>query len=119
MVAAAFLIATLACTLASQIAQKKLSERFVLVGVDNTLAFYLRERLFWFALAMLAVALVCWIVVIDIWPIGIAYPLLSINYVLMQFASRTLFSEEISPRRWVGVLTITSGVALVAGGGFS
>jgi drug/metabolite transporter (DMT)-like permease len=43
-------------------------------------------------------------------------PVTSIGYVLVAVVGRLLLNEEISPRRWAGILLIMGGVALVGGG---
>ena len=113
------LIATLLLTLASQVSQKRLSLRFVARAAadtpDNVLRFYITAPLFWFALIALALGLACWILVLDAWAVGTAYPLLSINFILMQAASRYFFNEPLSWRQVAGVVLILLGVALVSG----
>lgn len=115
MFAAVCLVTTLVLTLASQVAQKLVSIRFVAQANRSALRFYLHEPWFWFALTSLGLAMCCWIVVLDVWPVGTAYPLLSINYALMQIVAKFVFHETVSLRRWIGVLLIVAGVTLVAG----
>jgi drug/metabolite transporter (DMT)-like permease len=43
-------------------------------------------------------------------------PVTSISYVLVAFAGRWWLNEQITPQRWVGILLIVAGVALVGGG---
>jgi undecaprenyl phosphate-alpha-L-ara4N flippase subunit ArnE len=42
-----------------------------------------------------------------------AYPMISLGYVLVVLASRLFFGERVSASRWVAVLIICAGVALV------
>jgi len=44
-------------------------------------------------------------------------PVTSIGYVLVALAGRILLHEEISVKRWAGILLIMAGVALVSGSG--
>ncbi len=43
-------------------------------------------------------------------------PVTSIGYVLVALASKLLLHEQITHRRWMGILLIVAGVALVSGG---
>jgi uncharacterized membrane protein len=43
-------------------------------------------------------------------------PVTSIGYVLVAIVGRVLLNEQITSRRWTGILLIMAGVALVSGG---
>jgi drug/metabolite transporter (DMT)-like permease len=43
-------------------------------------------------------------------------PVTSVGYVLVALAGRMLLHEQITPKRWMGILLIMTGVALVSGG---
>jgi uncharacterized membrane protein len=43
-------------------------------------------------------------------------PLTSVGYVLVALAGELLLHEQISARRWTGIMLIMTGVALVSGG---
>ena len=43
-------------------------------------------------------------------------PVTSIGYVLVALAGRVLLNEQISAKRWAGIILIMAGVALVSGG---
>ncbi len=43
-------------------------------------------------------------------------PVTSIGYVLVALAGRVLLHEQISAKRWAGIVLIMAGVALVSGG---
>jgi drug/metabolite transporter (DMT)-like permease len=43
-------------------------------------------------------------------------PVTSIGYVLVALAGRLLLNEQITSKRWAGILLIVAGVALVSGG---
>ncbi len=45
--------------------------------------------------------------------LSVAYPTVSLGYVLVIVMSRVLFRERVSAARWVGVIIICTGVALV------
>lgn len=54
-----------------------------------------------------------WLVVISRIPLSIAYPMLSVSYVLVIIAAWLLLKESISVTRLVGAFVIISGVMIV------
>ena len=65
-------------------------------------------------LALYVVATIIWFVVLSRADHSYAYPLQSLAYVLGVVAAWFLFKEVIPPTRWLGVMVIMSGVALVS-----
>ena len=43
-------------------------------------------------------------------------PVTAVGYVLVAIVGRVLLDEQISPKRWAGIVLIMAGVALVSGG---
>ena len=43
-----------------------------------------------------------------------AYPMVSLSYVLGMVAAIVVFREEVSPTQWLGVLLIMAGCYLIA-----
>ncbi len=65
--------------------------------------------------------LVCYVISVGVWlaalsrvPVSVAYPLLSIGYVVNAFAAYYLFGESLSGIKLVGIAVIIVGVVLVA-----
>jgi drug/metabolite transporter (DMT)-like permease len=54
-----------------------------------------------------------WLAVISRWPLSLAYPLLSISYILGIIASVLFLHERVTLLQLVGVLVIVAGVSLV------
>ncbi len=46
-------------------------------------------------------------------PISVAYPMASLNLVLITVAARAFFGEQVSPLRWGGVALVLAGVILI------
>ncbi|MGG2140887.1 4-amino-4-deoxy-L-arabinose-phosphoundecaprenol flippase subunit ArnE [Symbiopectobacterium sp. RP] len=65
------------------------------------------------ALLLLALALLLWLVVLQQLPVGIAYPMLSLNLVWITLAARWIWQEPIGWRHSLGILFIISGVVLL------
>ena len=64
-----------------------------------------------------AVSVVVWIVALSRVDVSIAYPMLSIGYVVNALLAMWLFGETVSPLRWAGIAVILVGVTLVARSG--
>jgi len=65
-------------------------------------------------LACYAVSVVVWVIALSRVPVSIAYPMLSIGYVVNAIAAWQLLGESLSPLRLSGIGVIIVGVFLVA-----
>ena len=61
-----------------------------------------------------AFSLVVWIMALSRVPVSIAYPMLSIGYVVSAVAAYFLFGETLGVSRWLGIGFIIVGVWLVS-----
>jgi multidrug transporter EmrE-like cation transporter len=68
-------------------------------------------------LACYAVSVVVWIVALSRVEVSIAYPMLSIGYVVNALLAWWLFGEDVNAQRWLGIGVICVGVVLVARSG--
>lgn len=64
------------------------------------------------ALACLGLAMVLWLLVLQNVPVGIAYPMLSLNFVWVTLAAVKLWHEPVSMRHWCGVAFIIGGIVI-------
>jgi multidrug transporter EmrE-like cation transporter len=87
------------------------------VGPDNLLATTGRVLSQWPIVAGLA----CYVVSVGVWIVGlsrvevsIAYPMLSLGYVVNALAAWWLFGEALGPMRWAGMLLILAGVFVMS-----
>ncbi len=62
----------------------------------------------------------CYVVSVGVWilalsrvDVSVAYPMLSLGYVVNALAAAALFGEVLSPGRWVGMALILGGVAVM------
>lgn len=60
-----------------------------------------------------AISSILWLVAISKLPLSTAYPLLSMGYVIVVFASFFLFGESITVPKLIGVVLICTGVILI------
>jgi len=61
-----------------------------------------------------AVSIVVWILGLSRVPVSVAYPMLSLGYVVNAIAAHYLFGESVSLSRWLGIGFIIVGVWLIA-----
>ncbi|MGV8859856.1 MAG: 4-amino-4-deoxy-L-arabinose-phosphoundecaprenol flippase subunit ArnE [Pseudomonas sp.] len=102
-----------ACVLSclGQIAQKFAVEGWR--GRNPSIALALRSAWLWLALISLGLGLLLWLLVLQRLEVGIAYPMLSLNFVLITLVAHYLFHESIDKRHWLGVALIITGVVLL------
>lgn len=64
--------------------------------------------------ACYVLSLFVWILGLSRVPVSVAYPLLSVGYVINAVAAHYLFGESVTATRWLGIGFIVIGVWLVA-----
>ncbi|EIK95858.1 hypothetical protein PMM47T1_14411 [Pseudomonas sp. M47T1] len=108
-----FLLLLAACTLTclGQIAQKLAVEswRDAPGGAMAKLA----TPWLWLALVCLGLGLLLWLLVLQHLEVGIAYPMLSLNFVLITLVAKFVFKEPVDARHWLGVGVVMAGVLLL------
>jgi multidrug transporter EmrE-like cation transporter len=65
-------------------------------------------------LACYVVSVVVWILALSRVPVSVAYPMLSVGYIVNAIAAWLLFGESITAQKLVGIGFIVVGVFLVA-----
>jgi len=65
-------------------------------------------------LACYAVSVVVWVIALSRVPVSIAYPMLSIGYIVNAVAAWYLFGETLSTMKLAGIGVIVAGVFMVA-----
>ena len=61
-----------------------------------------------------AISLVVWILALTRVPVTIAYPMLSLGYIVNALIARVWLGETLSATGWTGMLLICGGVVLLA-----
>lgn len=64
--------------------------------------------------ACYGISVLIWILALSRVPVGIAYPMLSIGYVVNALAAWYLFGEALTGGRWLGIGFVIIGVYLLA-----
>lgn len=80
----------------------------------NTLMNIARVPWFWAGFACYGISLFTWIATLSRLPVSVAYPLVSIGYVVNALAAWWLFGESLTMQKLIGVGFIIVGVILVS-----
>ena len=80
----------------------------------DTLMKMAAQGYFMLGAACYVLSLFVWILGLSRVPVSIAYPLLSIGYIVNAVAAHFLFGEAVTATRWLGIGFIVIGVWLVA-----
>lgn len=65
------------------------------------------------ALASLGAGMALWLLVLQRIPVGVAYPMLSLNFVWVTLAARFIWHERVTFRHAMGVTLIIVGIVLL------
>ena len=80
------------------------------------LARALRNGWFWVAVPLMALAFYALLVLLSWQPISFVIPVSALSYVVGAVGAKYILREDVSPARWIGVVLVCAGVALVAAG---
>jgi multidrug transporter EmrE-like cation transporter len=73
-----------------------------------------RSAPFWVGMFCYGASLCVWLAALARAPVSIAYPMLSIGYVIVAIASTLWLGETLSPAKIMGIALICAGVAIVS-----
>ena len=76
----------------------------------------LRNGWFWVAAPLMALAFYALLVLLSWQPISFVIPASALSYVVGAVGAKYILREDVSPARWIGVVLVCAGVALVAAG---
>ena len=110
------LITTCFLTCAGQLCQKRAADRWRLLSSQGAaVKNRLNAALTWMlpACLLLGLAMLAWLGALRGLPVSVAYPMLSLNFVLTTMAAQFIFKEKTSARHWSGVAVISLGIILV------
>lgn len=65
------------------------------------------------ALALLGLAMLVWLRVLQQLPVSIAYPMLSMNFILVTLAARLVWRETVDKRHLLGIGLIVAGIVMM------
>jgi uncharacterized membrane protein len=88
-------------------------ERFRPKALLQFLGRAIRSGWLWVAVPLMAVAFYALLILLSWAPISFVIPASALNYVVGTIGAKYILKEEISGARWLGVLMVCIGVALV------
>lgn len=62
---------------------------------------------------LLAGGMLVWLMVLQRLPVSLAYPMLSINFILVALAGHFIWREQLTWNQWLGTVLIMVGVAMI------
>jgi len=99
---------------AGQLLQKMAARQLeVSNGPIGALVSLLESKYFWGAVVVMAIGLLAWLISLSTLDISKAYPLLGLSFVITTAASAVLLRERVGFFRWIGVLLISTGAAIM------
>ncbi len=66
------------------------------------------------AILLLGIGMIFWLRLLQFLPLSIAYPMLSINFVVVTLMGQFLYREKVGLKHWLGVLAIMVGILLMS-----
>ncbi|AWS51406.1 MULTISPECIES: 4-amino-4-deoxy-L-arabinose-phosphoundecaprenol flippase subunit ArnE [Providencia] len=103
------LVSVLTCI--GQVAQKQAVVNWQSNKTNKT-----ASALRWLVLAvfMLGLGMLFWLKLLETMPLSIAYPMLSINFVLITLIGQFVYKEQTGLNHWLGVAAIMFGILLMS-----
>lgn len=85
-----------------------------LAGSGSVAGYLLTQPWLWFGLSCYGLSVVIWILALSRVDVSVAYPMLSMGYVINALAAWALFGEVLSLNRLLGIGLIILGVVVLA-----
>jgi drug/metabolite transporter (DMT)-like permease len=76
----------------------------------------MRNGWFWAGVPLMALSFYALLVLLSWRPISFVIPASALSYVVGTLGAKYILREDVSPARWIGVVLVCAGVALVAAG---
>lgn len=76
----------------------------------------LQNGWFWVAVPLMALSFYSLLVLLSWQPVSFVIPASALSYVVGALGAKYILREDVSPARWIGVVLVCAGVALVAAG---
>lgn len=104
---------SIVCSSASQIFQKLASTD--LKSHSGATLFLVFNSNIMLSILFLGAGLILWLLVISKMELSVAYPIVSMSYILVMLSAKVFFHEIIPVRRWIGALLIVAGTIVLVG----
>ena len=87
---------------------------FNLDTLNSSILILFKSIPFWTGMLCYAASICVWLAALSKAPVSTAYPMLSLGYVVVAFASVLWLGESLSPAKVLGIALICAGVVLVS-----
>jgi drug/metabolite transporter (DMT)-like permease len=87
-----------------------------IAAAGDTLTRTLKEPRLWLGLTLFGISALFWLVVLSRVDLSVAYPFVGLSYIIVVLFSRLFLHEQVSALRWLGVVVVAVGIAII---GFS
>jgi undecaprenyl phosphate-alpha-L-ara4N flippase subunit ArnE len=64
-------------------------------------------------LVLFVASALCWLIVLTDVPLGVAYPFVSLTYIVVMFYDKFFENREILALNWIGLVAIVAGIILI------
>jgi drug/metabolite transporter (DMT)-like permease len=88
-------------------------ESFRLMAMLRFIGKAVRNSWVWFALPLLAASFYSLLILLSWAPLSVVIPASAFNYVVGTFGAKYVLNEQVSVKRWMGVVMVCVGVTLV------
>jgi len=88
-------------------------ESFRLMALFRFIGKAVRSGWVWFALPLMAASFYSLLVLLSWAPLSVVIPASAFNYVVGTFGAKYLLKENVTAKRWMGVIMVCIGVTLV------
>ncbi|MDQ3646693.1 MAG: multidrug resistance protein [Actinomycetota bacterium] len=119
LISVVLLLISVAFAVGGQLTLKYAMDRVGRIGtaqisdLTGTIARAAKEPSLWGGLTLFGISALFWLVVLSRVELSLAYPFVGLSYVVVVALARFLFHEDVPPLRWLGVLVVAVGIALV------
>lgn len=72
-----------------------------------------KEPKLWVGLVLFGISALFWLIVLSRVDLSLAYPMVGLSYVVVVVVARVALHEDVPALRWLGVVVIALGIALV------
>ncbi|MDX7990383.1 4-amino-4-deoxy-L-arabinose-phospho-UDP flippase [Xenorhabdus sp. Reich] len=66
------------------------------------------------AILLLGIGMIFWLRLLQFLPLSVAYPMLSMNFVVVTLIGQFLYQEKVGLKHWIGVFAIMLGILLMS-----
>jgi multidrug transporter EmrE-like cation transporter len=82
--------------------------------LNSSIGILFKSLPFWTGMLCYAASICVWVAALSKAPVSTAYPMLSLGYVVVAFASVLWLGESLTPAKVLGIALICAGVVLVS-----